>query len=216
MPSPDTIPGSLIEIVGIVVDQGLSLQQYSREFICRMRDLLMIKLGLDEKVLGRDEEKAELARKAENFSEQDLIRFFDLLLRLENDLRYTSQPRFHLEIGLVKLAKAGHMRDIEEVIRDLKQGSPPSVSSPERPALSSPPPKRPEGSRPSPVSAPRSVPARAVKSDIIKREDLSRPPERRPSDSLMESVREEPLVRKFLETFRGDIAQVKPPKGEDK
>ena len=30
------------------------------------------------------------------------------------------QPRFHLEIGLVKLAKAGHMRDIEEVLRDLK------------------------------------------------------------------------------------------------
>jgi len=30
----------------------------------------------------------------------------------------------------------------------------------------------------------------------------------------MDSAREEPMVKKFLETFRGDIAQVKPPKGE--
>jgi len=31
----------------------------------------------------------------------------------------------------------------------------------------------------------------------------------------MDSAREEPMVKKFLETFRGDIKQVKPPKGED-
>ena len=43
-----------------------------------------------------------------------------------------------------------------------------------------------------------------MKSDIIT-----------PADSLLESVREEPMVKKFLETFRGDIAMVKPPKGDD-
>ena len=69
---------------------------------------------------GQREEKTALARRAEAFSEQDLIRFFDMLLRLESELRWTSQPRFHLEVGLVKLAKIGHVRDIEDVLEGLK------------------------------------------------------------------------------------------------
>jgi DNA polymerase-3 subunit gamma/tau len=225
----DAIAGNnsrdLIETVGIVVEQGLSLQQFTRELIARMRDLLMMKLGLGEKVLGGDEEKTELARRGGSFSEQDLIRSFDLLLRLENDLRYTSQPRLHLEVGLVKLAKAGHMRDIEDVIRDLKGGTAPAVSAAApaapaparsaapapRPATPAPAPRSPEPPRPTPrptppPPAPRPAPAAtpAAKSDIIK-----------PADTLLESAREEPLVKKFLETFRGDIAMVKPPKGDD-
>jgi hypothetical protein len=39
-------------------------------------------------------------------------------------------------------------------------------------------------------------------------------PIRKPDDSTLNSAREEPLVKSFLEVFRGDIAQVKPPKGE--
>jgi hypothetical protein len=36
----------------------------------------------------------------------------------------------------------------------------------------------------------------------------------RTDDTSLNSAREEPLVKRFLEVFRGDIAQVKPPKGE--
>jgi len=214
----------LIETVAIVVDQGLSLQQYVRELIARMRDLLMMKLGLRDKVLGGEEEKAELARRAEAFSEQDLIRYFDLLLRLESDIKWTSQPRFHLEIGLVKLAKAAHIRDIEEVLRDLKQGpAGPSSSSrepagqtarPVQPAqaenprrAASAPPTRPA---PQPPPAPKppapQAPSRAAAATAAQ--------PGRADDSALSSAREEPLVRRFLEVFRGDIAQVKPSKGE--
>src|SRR5206468_875273 len=91
-----------------------------REFISRVRDLLVMKLGLEDKVLGSAEEKRALAVRAEAFSEQDLIRFFDMLLRIENELRWTSQARFHLEVGFVKLAKVGYVRDIEEVLREVK------------------------------------------------------------------------------------------------
>src|SRR3989442_11716326 len=48
---------ALLENVGIVFDQGLSLQQYVRELIGRIRDLLILKLGLEEKILGSAEEK---------------------------------------------------------------------------------------------------------------------------------------------------------------
>src|SRR5262245_37749612 len=78
----------VLECVAVVVNQGLSLQQYVRECIGRFRDLLLVKLGLEERILGGPEEKASLARLSEKFSEQDLIRHFDLLLRLENDMRW--------------------------------------------------------------------------------------------------------------------------------
>src|SRR6185295_6066938 len=119
---------ALLENVGIVIDQGLNIQQYVREFIGRIRDLLVLKLGLEEKIVGSVEEKRALGSRANRFSEQDLIRFFDTLLRLESELRWTSQPRFHLEVGFVKLAKIGHVRDIEEVLREVKGGAVPTPS----------------------------------------------------------------------------------------
>src|SRR5213083_9997 len=111
---------TLLEIVGVIVDQGLNLQQFVRESIGKVRDLLISRLGLQEKISANADEKRELAARADKFSEQDLIRFFDMLLRIENELRWTSQPRFHLEVGLVKLAKVGHVRDIEDVLREIR------------------------------------------------------------------------------------------------
>jgi DNA polymerase-3 subunit gamma/tau len=232
----------LIETVAIVVDQGLGLQQFVRELIARTRDLLMMKLGLADKVLGSESERADLRRRADAFSEQDLIRYFDLLLRLENDLKWTSQPRFHLEVGLVKLAKVGHIRDIEEVLRDLKQ-EPPSQGTPGRSAPTSPasrtaaPPDPPASQRsetrapsivlPSVPSMKPTTPMAAATAPATQRIDKPEvnalpetmearpaPPVRKADDASLNSAREEPLVKRFLEVFRGDIAQVKPPKGE--
>jgi DNA polymerase-3 subunit gamma/tau len=214
----------LIETVGIVVDQGLNLPQYARELIGRMRDLLMIKLGLHDKVLGSEVDKLALAQKAQVFSEQDLIRHFDLLLKLESDLRFTAQPRFHLEVGLVKLAKTGKMRDIEEVLRDLRQGKEPTPL-PTRPnvvATAAPPTPKLASPTPAPAAAVRPKAVADTESDIIKPAKAEeRPPtpaaaptKRTGDDKSLSSAKEEPLVKRFLEVFRGDIAQVKPPKGE--
>jgi len=231
----------LIETVAIVVDQGLGLQQFVRELIARVRDLLMMKLGLADKVLGSEDDRAELRRRAEGFSEQDLIRYFDLLLRLETDLKYTSQPRFHLEVGLVKLAKAGHMRDIEEVLQDLKQGAsspqpsssrptPNSAARPSSPAVTTQTrseakapsivlPSVPSLKTPAPMASTDAPAAPKIEKPEAKqpveiREPRPTPPARRADDGALSSAKEEPLVKSFLEVFRGDIAQVKPPKGE--
>src|SRR5439155_3499765 len=94
------------------------------------------------KILGSAEEKRALAERAGAFSEQDLIRFFDMLLRLESELRWTSQARFHLEVGFVKLAKIGHVRDIEEVLREVKGGGGTLSVPKSSPVLRAPEPKR--------------------------------------------------------------------------
>jgi DNA polymerase-3 subunit gamma/tau len=230
----------IVNTVAVVIDQGLGPQQFVRELISRIRDLLMVKLGLTDKVLGSDEDRKELTRRAETFSEQDLIRFFDLLLRLENDLKWTSQPRFHLEVGLVKLVKMGHVRDIEEVLQELKKDAgltQPVARTPAAPKPSgtlSPPqtsvpqlPSKPEvKAAAAPASGRMTMAAPAVsytardlesKPEDTRAQEVmeTRPAEKTAVDpNALSSAREEPLVKRFLEVFKGDIAQVKPPRGE--
>lgn len=253
---------SLLENVGIVVDQGLSLQQYVREFIGRIRDLLVLKIGLAEKILGSADEKQALADRGGRFSEQDLIRFFDMLLRLENELRWTSQPRFHLEVGFVKLAKVGHVRDIEDVIREVKGGggggNPASIQAPAPPPQSKRPANEPfsfadilirrvEGkSAPTAVylqkaeriertengidvvmapgpplamlqhkehkaildAAASELVGKAVSVSLIIKE------QQQSNGAAVETAKDEPLVKRFLDVFRGDVVQVIPSKGE--
>jgi DNA polymerase-3 subunit gamma/tau len=264
---------AMLENVGIVIDQGLNIQQYVREFIGRIRDLLVLKLGLEEKIVGSIDDKRALRSRADKFSEQDLIRFFDTLLRLESELRWTSQPRFHLEVGFVKLAKIGHVRDIEEVLRDIQGGVPADprseigiAKSPPAPAV---PTKRQEKNE-QPASQEftfgdiftRRVEDRSAaaaiylqKADRIERADngvsvfvsnnaalamlqskehktvldaiatelvgkavsVSLIMKEQPTPSTtpsVQSAKEEPLTKKFLEVFRGDLAQIKPAKGE--
>jgi DNA polymerase-3 subunit gamma/tau len=203
----------LLECVHIVVEQGLSIPQYIRECVGRMRDLLMIKLGLDDKVLASAEDKKELSTQASAYSEQDLVRNFDMLLRLENETRWTSQPRLHLEAGLVKMAKAGLVKDIEDVSRSLRKGSPNPASAP----ISEPAPKRvqpaiPTAPPPPPKAAPAPPPAAAttreappMKPPIAKERSGSPAPV-----ADLDAAKEDPLVKRFLDVFKGDIAHVKP------
>jgi DNA polymerase-3 subunit gamma/tau len=270
---------TLMGNIGIVVDQGLNLQQYVREFIGRIRDLLVSKLGLEERILGSADEKRSLASSAEQFSEQDLIRFFDMLLRIENELRWTSQPRFHLEVGFVKLAKVGHLRDIEEVLRGVKQaGGGSGSTAPVTPAPVA------AVARPKPATIEQALPEKrgeaekageftfadiftrrvedkstaaavylqraeriersqsavqvvmtnatalamlqtkehrmvldtvatelfgeAISVSLIMKEQQAK------TGAALETAKEEPLVKRFLEVFRGDLAQIKPAKGE--
>jgi DNA polymerase-3 subunit gamma/tau len=209
-------PREILECISIVVEQGLSIQQYVRECIARMRDLLMMKLELENKVLASPEDKKAFAHDSGKFSEQELVRNFDMLLRLEYELKGTSQPRLHLEAGLVKLAIAGRVRDIEDVIRDFRQGVSPSPT----PVKSSIPSNT---ARPAPpaqpalptVTAPGRQATAAASPPIEKDPGPTNPaPTRSGPASNMDAAKDEPLVRRFLEVFRGDVAQVKPSKGE--
>jgi DNA polymerase-3 subunit gamma/tau len=53
------------------------------------------------------------------FSEEDLTRYLQLSLDLFRDLQFSMQPRFHLEIGLLKMIQAGRLVPIEEALASL-------------------------------------------------------------------------------------------------
>jgi DNA polymerase-3 subunit gamma/tau len=66
------------------------------------------------------EERARLAEQAAKFSEEDLTRFFNILLITDDDLRRKPDPRLHLELGLLKLVNAQRLAPLEEILADLR------------------------------------------------------------------------------------------------
>ncbi|HTF36780.1 MAG TPA: DNA polymerase III subunit gamma/tau, partial [Blastocatellia bacterium] len=110
--------GQLVRIVDEVVSRGYDLRNFCREMMVHIRALLVVKIaGFDSELVQLPETEADtLKRLGESFSEQDLLRFFSILTKTEQDIRNSSQPRFLLEIGLVKLAQARRLFLLEEAL----------------------------------------------------------------------------------------------------
>ncbi len=216
----------LVGIVAAVAEQGLGIDQFVGELVGRVRDLLMARLEIPERIAGSEDDRRRITHQAGAFSEQDLIRFFDILLKLSGDLRYTSEPRFHAEIACVKLAKVGRLRDIEEVLKDLGEERAPNVGTkapaPEPPiareARTPPPPSRPE---PGPAKA-RAATAPARSSSPTPRvadgpaaASVPAPEAPRPvskaaaAASIHENASKEDLVQRFVDVFKGELSHVR-------
>ena len=69
-------------------------------------------------------QREKLAAIAGGFSEEDLTRYLQLSLDMFKDLQASLQPRFHLEIGLVRLVQAGRLMPIEEALAGLGAAAP--------------------------------------------------------------------------------------------
>ena len=108
----------LVRIVDQVVSRGYDLRGFCREMMVHIRALLVVKItGFDAELVQLPESEAgTLKRLGDNFSEQDLLRFFSILTKTEQDIKNSSQPRFQLEIGLVKLAQARRLYLLEDAI----------------------------------------------------------------------------------------------------
>src|SRR5882762_7269547 len=69
------------------------------------------------------DQRPALVKAAATFSEEDLTRFFNILLQTDEDLRRKPDPRVHLEMGLLRLIHAGRLAPLEELLAELKTGA---------------------------------------------------------------------------------------------
>ena len=117
---------------------GHNLQHFCREAIRHVRNLLVAKVsGVDSPLIASPtDERARLAEQAAKFSEEDLTRFFQILLATDDDLRRRPDPRLHLELGLLKMVNAARLVPLEEAIAELRGegGAQPASAAPSRPA----------------------------------------------------------------------------------
>lgn len=125
------------------------MQHFSRELARHFRNLLVARAGDPRLIPGSADERARLAEIAAGFSEEDLTRYLQLSLDLFRDLQYSLQPRFHLELGLVRMVHAGRLQTIEEALASLG----PAPAEAPRPAVA-PRPRTVEAAAPKPP-APR-------------------------------------------------------------
>src|SRR5204862_5747233 len=120
--------GSADRALGLVhtfQKEGRNLQHFCREAIRHIRNLLIARVcGADSDLIAATpDQRPALAKSAALFSEEDLTRFFNILLQTDDDLRRKPDPRVHLEMGLLRLIHAGRLAPLEELLADLGTAS---------------------------------------------------------------------------------------------
>ena len=111
----------VFRLVDEVVSRGYDLRNLCKEWMVYVRALLVVKaIGFDQELVQMPAEEGEsLVRVSESFSEQDLVRFFAILVKTEQDIKVSSQPRFHLEIGLMRLVHVSRLYLLEDALARL-------------------------------------------------------------------------------------------------
>ncbi|HET9994382.1 MAG TPA: DNA polymerase III subunit gamma/tau [Candidatus Acidoferrum sp.] len=121
--------GSADRALGLVhtfQKEGRNLQHFCREAIRHMRNLLIARVcGADSDLIAATpDQRPALEKAAAQFSEEDLTRFFQILLQTDDDLRRKLDPRVHLEMGLLRLINASRLAPLEELLAEIKSGAP--------------------------------------------------------------------------------------------
>jgi DNA polymerase-3 subunit gamma/tau len=170
---------AMLQVVDELERNGHNLQHFSRELARYFRNLLVAKVaGGDPRLIAASPaERAKLGQIAGGFSEEDLTRYLQLALDIFKDLQESLQPRFHLEIGLVRLVHAGRLQSIEQALASVSAATPVApkvaVELPPKPAVAKGPSpfeldRIKKASRPEPQSmganalAPAAAPAPAI------------------------------------------------------
>jgi DNA polymerase-3 subunit gamma/tau len=146
----------VMTVANQLLDAGNSPAQLARQCVRYLRNCLIAKIaGLGIDGAGSDgiggellqisaDEQRRAARSASLFSEEELTRFLQVMLRTFDELGYRQEQRFHFELGLLKLVHLRRLLPVEEVLSSLSSASPAGAStrtaSPARPVTKAPTP----------------------------------------------------------------------------
>src|SRR6185312_8404761 len=187
-------PDDLLKLLDRLMTEGQSPAHFTKQLVRFLRNAVVAKIaGGDSPLLQiSSDEKKKVAGVAELFSEEDLTRFLNVILRTHDELGYRQEQRFHLELGMLKMVHAHRLLPLEELLsQTAASGAGASGSSlrapvssasaarpleqPQRSALNSlRPSSSPFGSAPGSSSAP-SRPASPFEADRLRKARSSEP-----------------------------------------
>ena len=115
----------LMEQLNVLLNAGHSPLSLARQMVRYLRNTLMAKLGGEHTELLEisADERGRAARTALLFTEEELTRNLQIVLRTFDDLNYRQEQRFHLELGLLKLIHAQRLLPIEELLSGVAGGT---------------------------------------------------------------------------------------------
>jgi DNA polymerase-3 subunit gamma/tau len=179
----------VLTLVHRLLAEGQNLQHFCREAIGYFRNLLVARVcGADSALIAAPaDQRPRLKQTAESFSEEDLTRFFQILLHTDDDLRRKPDARLHLEMGLLRMVNAARLAPLEEILADLEGGALERPANPVSqaqtharssapaafPAVSPGVPQASSGVRMQPAAAPRSERAAPPVARPVVREDTN-------------------------------------------
>ncbi len=115
----------LMEQLNTLLNAGHSPLSLARQMVRYLRNTLMAKLGGEQTELLQisADERKRAAHTALLFTEEELTRNLQIVLRTFDDLNYRQEQRFHLELGLLKLIHAQRLLPIEELLSGVAGGT---------------------------------------------------------------------------------------------
>jgi DNA polymerase-3 subunit gamma/tau len=127
-----------------LLDAGNSPAQLARQFVRYLRNCVVAKIAgitpendATELLQISPDERRRSARSAMLFTEEELTRFLQVMLRTFDELGYRQEQRFHFELGLLKLVHLQRLLPVEEILSGMPTGAKPSAAA-SRPAPSTP------------------------------------------------------------------------------
>jgi DNA polymerase III subunit gamma/tau len=108
-----------------LISEGHSPTHFARQMVRFLRNATVAKIaGKDSSLLQiSSEEKERVERVAVLFGEEDLTRHLQIMLRTHGELGYKQEQRFHLELGLLKMAHAQRLLPIEQLLSEVTASS---------------------------------------------------------------------------------------------
>lgn len=109
---------NVLAVVEKLTGEGYQLPQFCSQLVRAVRNLLVIRVaGPQPSLLEASPEEIErLTEMAQPFSEESLMRYLEILLGLYQELRYSLEPRFQMELGLLKLVDAEKLVPLEDLL----------------------------------------------------------------------------------------------------
>ena len=141
-------------LVSAALESGANIGELLTDLIEHLRNLLFAKIeGGMRSIEGTESEKERYQEASRDFSEEDLLRMIKILSDLELTISRSSQPRFRLEMAIVKLVHLEStvlLKDLLERLSNLEsrlvsdglpQSAEPTSVSPQGDFFESAPPK---------------------------------------------------------------------------
>jgi DNA polymerase-3 subunit gamma/tau len=109
-----------LRLVDKLISEGHSPTHFARQMVRFLRNAVVARVaGADSSLLQiSSDERRRVAHIAELFEEEDLARHLQIMLRTHGELGYRQEQRFHLELGLLKMAHAQRLLPIEQLLSD--------------------------------------------------------------------------------------------------
>ena len=107
-----------LRLLDRLMTEGYNPAHFARQLVRFLRNAVVAKVATENSPLLQisSDERTRVGRVAAGFSEEELARFLQIMLRTFDELGYRQEQRFHLELGILKLVHAQRILPLEQIL----------------------------------------------------------------------------------------------------